>query len=58
MKVGDLVKLEEHNEWIGIVTEAWRGSDIGLTMGSVEWNKDMGVGLYFADDLEVINESR
>ena len=53
MKIGTLVKLEKHNEWLGVVIKTW--TDLtGHSMCSVLWNKDMGVGLYFHDELEVL----
>ena len=54
MQVGDLVN-DSAGCWIGIITK-YRGF-CGVFKYHVEWT--MGsYGWYYADDLEVINESR
>ena len=59
MQVGDLVTLKK--EWVdeiflGVVTQVWgAGFQDNNVMCQVDWNKDMGLGLHFQDELEVIS---
>ena len=55
MKVGDLVKYEEHCDatgWVGLVVEARKGR------AKVSWPKAGWVGWTSTGSLRVLNESR
>ena len=65
MHVGDLVRLESGTyDGVGIITAirvncanaAQRGY-VGA-LHEVQWNDGMGDGIYWADELEVVSESR
>ena len=63
MQIGDLVTLRKEwveEVWIGLVTKVWGRSSAGHhsnnIMCQVEWNKDMGFGLHFQDELEMLCE--
>ena len=57
MRIGTLVQQERFGDiYIGIIIETWKTSDTGKTMVSVEWNKNMGIGFHFDDELEVVCE--
>jgi len=57
MQIGTLVRHEnDHYDTIGIVTENSRAAKNGekYTMVTVRWLDDMGTGIYWTDELEVI----
>ncbi len=59
MQVGNVVYLPNHPNIIGVVIEVWcspsaLNGEFGNSMGTVEWCKNYGTGLYFVDELEVL----